>query len=121
MEKEVQQDSSFPLGFQLFSHRELFSDEKEVLIGSKKVSGESSPRVKVMKSFKNSFENKLMNDVFNFRKQQKLPKILKGKELKVETEQCETMVIQALQESHSKIKIISPKHHKSNLNKRSKT
>ena len=41
-----------------------------------------------MKSFKNSFENKLMNDIFNFRKEEKLPKILKGKELKVETERC---------------------------------
>lgn len=40
-----------------------------MFIGNKKVSGESSPRVKVMKSFKNSFENKLMNDVFNFRRQ----------------------------------------------------
>lgn len=40
-----------------------------MFIGSKKVTSGNSPRVKVMKSFKNSFENKLMNDVFNFRRE----------------------------------------------------
>ena len=39
-----------------------------MFIGSKKVTAGNSPRVKVMKNFKNSFENKLMNDVFNFKR-----------------------------------------------------
>lgn len=57
----------------------------------------SSPRAKVARSFKNSLESKLLRDVINRKEENKLPKILRGREAKIETERCSTIVIQALE------------------------